>query len=92
VALLAGMRSAYEKMLEKFSPDALEQQFGDAVQVGLLGNKKSRLWDAYGEYFDKLQQDPEASFNKLFGNAFANAYEEQVNTIKGSKRDPSRSR
>lgn len=92
VALLAGMRSAYEKMLEKFSPDALEQQFGDAVQVGLLGNKKSRLWDAYGEYFDKLRQDPEASFNKLFGNAFANAYEEQVNTIKGSKRDPSRSR
>lgn len=92
VALLAGMRSAYEKMLEKFSPAALEQQLGDAVQVGLLGNKKSRLWDAYTEYFDKLRQDPEASFNKLFGNAFANAYEEQVNTIKGSKRDPSRSR
>jgi len=86
------MRSAYEKMLETFAPDALEKRFGDSVHVGLLGNKKSRLWDAYAEYFDKLRQDPEASYNKLFGNEFANAYEEQVNTIKSTGRDPSRSR
>lgn len=92
LALLAGMRAAYEKMLQRFAPDALEKHFGDAVQVGLLGNKKSRLWDAYTQYFDKLRQDPEASFNTLFGNAFADAYEDQINQMKSSQRNPSRSR
>lgn len=92
VALLAGMRAAYEKMLADFSPAALEKRFGNAVHKGLLGNKKSALWDAYTEYFDKLQQDPEASYNRLFGETFADAYEEQANTIKHGSRDPSRSR
>lgn len=90
LALLAGMRAAYQKMLDKFSPDALEQQFGGAAQGGFLSNKKARLWDAYTEYFDKLRQDPEAGFNRLFGNDFANAYEEQVEALKQSGRKPAR--
>ena len=87
MALLAGMRSAYEKMLAKFSPEALETRFGDAATKGLLSSKKARLWDAYVEYFDKLQQDPETSFNRLFGEEFASAYETQVDDIKSSKPD-----
>ena len=87
MALLAGMRSAYEKMLAKFSPEALETRFGEGASKGLLGSKKARLWDAYAEYFDKLQQDPETSFNRLFGEEFASAYETQVDDIKSSKRD-----
>lgn len=87
MALLAGMRSAYEKMLHKFSPQALETRFGEAATKGLLSSKKARLWDAYVEYFDKLQQDPETSFNRLFGEEFASAYETQVDDIKSSKSD-----
>lgn len=87
MALLAGMRSAYEKMLDKFSPDALEHRFAEAASKGLLGSKKARLWDAYVEYFDKLQQDPETSFNRLFGEEFASAYETQVDDIKSSTSD-----
>jgi type VI secretion system FHA domain protein len=87
MALLAGMRSAYEKMLGKFSPEALEARFGEAATKGLLSSKKARLWDAYVEYFDKLQQDPETSFNRLFGEEFASAYETQVDDIKLSKPD-----
>ena len=87
MALLAGMRSAYEKMLAKFSPAALEDRFGEGASKGLLGSKKARLWDAYEEYFDKLQQDPETSFNRLFGEEFASAYETQVDDIKSSKRN-----
>lgn len=87
VALLSGMRSAYEKMLAKFSPEALEKRFADAAAKGLLTSKKSRLWDAYEEYFDKLRHDPETSFNRLFGEEFASAYEEQIDSLKASKRD-----
>ena len=85
MALLAGMRSAYEKMLAQFDPAALEQRLGQAGGKALLGGKKARLWDAYVEYFDKLQQDPETSFNRLFGEEFANAYEDQVAEINSGK-------
>lgn len=92
LALLAGMRQAYEHMLSKFSPDALEQRFAEVGHKGLLGNKKSRLWDTYQEYFDKLQQDPETSFNRLFGDEFAEAYEKQINNIKAGKRNRAKDR
>lgn len=92
LALLAGMRRAYEHMLSKFSPEALEHHFAEAARKGLLGNKKSRLWDAYQEYFDKLQQDPETTFNRLFGTEFAEAYENQINTIKAGKRNRAKDR
>ena len=87
VALLAGMRSAYERMLAKFSPDVLEKKIGDQAAKGLLSSKKSRLWDAYEEYFDTLRRDPETSYNRLFGDDFASAYEEQIDNLKGSRRD-----
>ncbi len=87
VALLSGMRSAYEKMLNKFSPETLQGKFADAAAKGLLSSKKSRLWDAYEEYFDKLRHDPETSYNRLFGDDFASAYEEQIYKLKANKRD-----
>jgi len=87
MALLAGMRSAYEKMLARFSPQALETRFGEAAAKGLLANKKARLWDAYADYFDTLSKDPETSFTRLFGEDFASAYETQVDDIKSSKKD-----
>ncbi len=92
LALLAGMRRAYEHMLSKFSPEVLEHHFAEAAHKGLLGNKKSRLWDAYQEYFDKLQQDPETTFNRLFGTEFAEAYEDQTNNIKAGKRNRAKDR
>ncbi|MFZ5603972.1 MAG: type VI secretion system-associated FHA domain protein TagH [Pseudomonadota bacterium] len=86
MALLAGMRSAYEYMLARFAPATLESALGDPQSKWFLGNKKSHLWDAYEQYFVKLQQDPEESFNALFGRKFSSTYSEQIDEIKARRR------
>ena len=86
MALLAGMRSAYEYMLARFAPTTLESALGDPQSKWFLGNKKSHLWDAYEQYFVKLQQDPEESFNALFGRKFSSTYSEQIDEIKALRR------
>ena len=86
MALLAGMRSAYEHMLARFAPSTMESAFGDPQSKWFLGNKKSHLWDAYEQYFVKLQQDPEETFTQLFGRKFSSTYGEQIDEIKARRR------
>jgi len=83
MAMIAGMRAAFEHMLEQFSPEVLEEQFeGGAKRGKLMGMaNKVRYWDLYREMFDKLTRDSDDNFRRLFGEEFASAYEEQMQKI-----------
>jgi predicted component of type VI protein secretion system len=48
---------------------------------------KMRYWDLYREKYQEMAKDPEVSFRKLFGEAFAKAYEEQLRLLKGRRDD-----
>ena len=90
IAMLAGMRVAFEFMLAEFAPDRLEEQFGRRIEKGALLGKGAglkplrslRYWDMYREKQLEIARDPEASFRKLFGEAFAKAYEEQLERLR----------
>jgi len=90
IAMLAGMRVAFEFMLGEFAPDRLEEQFDRRIEKGALmgkgvGLKQLRSWRYWDLYRDKqleIGRDPEASFRKLFGEAFAKAYEEQLERLR----------
>jgi type VI secretion system FHA domain protein len=90
LAMLAGMRVAFEFMLGEFAPDRLEEQFDRRIEKGALmgkgvGLKQLRSWRYWDLYRDKqleIARDPEASFRKLFGEAFAKAYEEQLERLR----------
>lgn len=84
VAVLAGMRAAYQSMLAEFEPDKLEQRFGPGG--GLMSNRKARLWEAYQEYYARLSADSENAYTRLFGEIFARAYETQINELKAARR------
>lgn len=84
VAVLAGMRAAYNAMLTEFDPARLEQRFGAAG--GLLANRKARNWEAYQEYYARLSADGESAYSRLFGEFFAHAYEQQINELKATRR------
>jgi type VI secretion system FHA domain protein len=88
IAMLAGLRVAFESMLAQFDPDRLEQQFERQLKRGaLLGvTAKLRYWELYGERQREMAKDPEVSFRKLFGEEFAKAYEEQLNRLKADSR------
>ena len=79
IAMLAGMRVAFESMLAEFEPDRLQQDFDR--QKGLVP-AKLRYWDLYRERLENMLKDREATFRKLFGEEFARAYEEQLRELK----------
>lgn len=87
LSLLNGMHEAYHKMLFQFSPEVLEQELGPTLRSGLIASRKARLWDAYCKHHENLQKDPEHSFNKLFGNNFVKAYEQQIDQIRAKLDD-----
>jgi type VI secretion system FHA domain protein len=83
MAILAGMRAAYAEMLGYFDPEALERGFTKGVRRGALAKvlNKSRHWDLYEDLYKSLTRDPDSSFHRLFGDAFARAYEEQMQRL-----------
>ncbi|WP_440996017.1 type VI secretion system-associated FHA domain protein TagH [Arhodomonas sp. SL1] len=88
MALLAGMREAFFAMIERFDPDNLETQFSQRQQdSGVLGRMgRRRYWEQYRGLYDEIRQDTEGYFNRLFGEAFVEAYERQMDELKQGAR------
>ncbi|MEP7305008.1 MAG: type VI secretion system-associated FHA domain protein TagH [Acidobacteriota bacterium] len=82
MAMLAGMRAAFESMLAEFDADRLQQTFDHQLSKGLVPSKKLRYWDLYREKGADIVKDREASFRRMFGEAFARAYDEQLDQLK----------
>ena len=91
LAMVAGMQAAFVKMIRRFSPDTFKSknaQDTGRVRAALTSiNRKSRLWDAYSDYYRDLAQDPSAAFQKLFGDDFARAYEDQIQRLLERRRN-----
>ncbi|MCC4619233.1 type VI secretion system-associated FHA domain protein TagH [Xanthomonas cassavae CFBP 4642] len=87
MAMLAGMRAAFDAMLFHFSPDRLEQE-ADAGGKRLGFGGKGRYWERYRDNFDQLRGDPDECFRRLFGDEFARAYEAQLARLKSARRPP----
>jgi len=81
IAMLAGMRAAFESMLAEFDPDRLQKEF-DRQPKGLVPARKLLYWDLYRQKGQDLLKDREGSFRRLFGEAFARAYDEQLKQLK----------
>ena len=88
MAMLAGMRVAFEAMLTHFQPDQLQEQFDRQLKRNALSSMTARLhyWDFYRDRHEELTKDPEATFRRLFGEEFAKAYEEQLRKLKADRR------
>jgi type VI secretion system FHA domain protein len=88
MAMLDGMRVAFEAMLERFDPAKLEEEFDRQQKKGarLAVPMKPRYWEAYSERFRDMVKDPEAAFRELFGDEFRAAYREQLARLKAQSR------
>ena len=85
IAMLAGMRTAFEAMLAEFDPDRLQEEFDRQLAKGLVP-AKLRYWESYRERQQQAAKDPEATFRRLFGEEFARAYEDQLRALKSQER------
>ena len=88
LAMLAGMRVAFETMLADSDPDRMQDEFDRQLgKVSLpIMPAKMRYWDLYREKRQEMKKDPEAVFARLFGEEFARAYEEQFRELRAQRR------
>jgi len=84
LAVMAGMQLALTSLLRNFDPEALEKRLQDSSVWGniLPGAKKARYWEVFTELYNEIAKEAESNFYGLFGQAFAKAYEEQINHLK----------
>jgi type VI secretion system FHA domain protein len=95
VAVLAGIRSAFSGLITRFEPNKLEERFDRYGGSGLdmiSMVKKSRNWEQFINYYSDLVDDMDNSFQKLFGENFVDAYEEQLQKLVQSREFKQRSK
>lgn len=87
IAMLAGMRVAFEHLLSAFDPERLQREFEDSAAKGAfpLMPTKMRYWDLFIDKRRDMVRDPESAFAELFGAEFARAYEEQFRQLKAQR-------
>lgn len=75
LALLAGMRAAFEHVFAQFDPARFETDPASHSALRAWGN---RPWKRYAQHYRELLSDPDERFRRLFGEEFARAYEQQL--------------
>jgi len=92
MAVLAGIRSAFRGLIERFDPETLVHRFEKQGKgINLPGLKNVKNWELYTNYYQELVEDMDNSFQYLFGDDFVRAYEDQLQRLaierKASKRE-----
>jgi type VI secretion system FHA domain protein len=81
LAMLAGVRSAFQSLLTHFDPARIEPETEGSMRRFSLG-RKPRYWERYKDQFESVTRNPDECFQRLFGDEFARAYEEQLASLK----------
>jgi FHA domain-containing protein len=84
IATRVAMRTAIERVLARFEPQALEKRLegGSMLQRLLPGSRKAALWDLYLQQQRAIRSDAVEGFQAAFAQAFAEAYERESARLK----------
>ena len=92
MAMVAGIRAAFNAMIAKLNPEQLEEIYERKLRrtsVINIGNRM-KFWEMYRAQFEDYERDREASFQNLFGEEFAKAYHEQLQRLGAAARSRTR--
>ena len=80
VAMVVGMRTAFDSLLKRFDPEQLERRFvkGSKIDSLLPMYRNANCWERYREWYADISAAAEDDFQGLFGNEFTRAYEDQM--------------
>ena len=82
LALMAGMRAAILGALRRLDPQGLEKTFENSPRGFSFGGRKGKLWELFVAQQQRLSQDAQEDFNKVFGRDFMAAYQAQLRRLK----------
>ena len=81
IALMAGMRAAFQGALKRFDPQLIERE-ADKQKGAFALNRKVKLWDAFVAHQEKLTRDAEDDLLKVFGKELLGTYMAQVRRLR----------
>lgn len=92
IGTMVGMRAALEGVLARFEPEQLEAKLvGRSMLDSLLPmNRRAKLWELYLQHYDAVKAEAQDDFHNLFGRAFLQAYEEQLDRLDAERRQAAR--
>ena len=86
MAMMAGMRAAFDSMLEQFDPEELEERFKKRKAKSMLRiSGGGQYWEMFRDLYAEMTQDADANFQRLFGEEFARAYEDQMQRLTSNR-------
>ncbi len=77
LALMAGFQGALTSLLDKFEPENIINHAGKSTFL-----KKAGYWEHYKKVHQEVRLEAEDNIQKLFGEEFARAYEQQSKGFK----------
>ena len=88
MATIAGMRAALGGVLARFDPAAIEARLAEPTVMDkmMASKRKAKMWDRMVELYGQMSNEAEDDFQRLFGEKFAAAYEEQTDRIRQLKK------
>jgi len=90
IGTMAGTRAALDGVLARFTPDQLEAKLVGRSMLDTLVpmNRRAKLWELYLQHFDKVRAEAQDDFHSLFGRAFLQAYEQQLDRLHAERDKP----
>jgi type VI secretion system FHA domain protein len=88
LATIAGMRAALAGVLARFDPEEIEARLAvpTVMDKMLASNRKAKMWDQMVGLYRQMSSEADDDFQRLFGEKFAQAYEEQCNRLRMTRK------
>ncbi|EUC16954.1 UNVERIFIED_ORG: FHA domain protein [Burkholderia sp. CF145] len=87
LAVIVGMRAGLAEVLGRFDPASIEAQLkAGGVIDKVLSNRKAKLWDLFVDRQADVSREAEDDFQRLFGKAFNDAYEAQIDALHAARK------
>ncbi|HHC73453.1 MAG TPA: type VI secretion system-associated FHA domain protein TagH, partial [Thiothrix sp.] len=84
IAVISGIQAAIHELLARFEPEKLSErlQKRSTIAASIPGLRKAKLWALFEELHETIQQEAHNDFSRLFGAAFADAYDQQIRVLR----------
>lgn len=88
LAVIAGMRAALAAVLHRFDPARIEQRLAvpNVFDKMMGASRKAKMWDRLVELYGEIAREADDDLQRLFGEKFSEAYEEQVERLRQAKK------
>jgi type VI secretion system protein len=78
MAMIAGMRAAFDCLLARFSPEKVEAAMRASGKRGSVLPFAAKSWEFYQRYYAEFKANASDDFQGIFGEDFVRAYERQI--------------